>query len=235
MVAIDDADADERRPRGGVGLLRRGAAHSTTAAASTGRSTRRSTGNRCRCRPARTLWFHSRTPHRSGPNRSSRPRRALYPTYNAAREGDRRAEYYAAKAGRVRGRADARRPRAGVAHRRLRGTAGMKVVFTVLDALPARHVGERAHPGADGAGAGGGRCARPGPRGHDLGHVSEPRDLRDRRAAARSRDRHQLGAAHRSASRRRGSSDPRCRRCSTRAVPRGGPARRWSATSASSA
>jgi ectoine hydroxylase-related dioxygenase (phytanoyl-CoA dioxygenase family) len=45
-----------------------------------------------------TLWFHSRTPHRSGPNRSGRPRRALYPTYNAAREGDRRAEYYAAKA-----------------------------------------------------------------------------------------------------------------------------------------
>jgi len=43
------------------------------------------------------LWFHSRTPHRSGPNRSTRPRRALYPTYNAAREGDRRAEYYAAK------------------------------------------------------------------------------------------------------------------------------------------
>jgi hypothetical protein len=45
-----------------------------------------------------TLWFHSRTPHRSGPNRSARPRRALYPTYNAAREGDRRTEYYATKA-----------------------------------------------------------------------------------------------------------------------------------------
>ena len=45
-----------------------------------------------------TLWFHSRTPHRSGPNRSTRPRRALYPTYNAASEGDRRAEYYATKA-----------------------------------------------------------------------------------------------------------------------------------------
>jgi hypothetical protein len=44
-----------------------------------------------------TLWFHSRTPHRSGPNRSTGPRRALYPTYNAASEGDRRAEYYAAK------------------------------------------------------------------------------------------------------------------------------------------
>jgi Phytanoyl-CoA dioxygenase (PhyH) len=45
-----------------------------------------------------TLWFHSRTPHRSGPNRSSHPRRALYPTYNAMSEGNRRAEYYATKA-----------------------------------------------------------------------------------------------------------------------------------------
>jgi ectoine hydroxylase-related dioxygenase (phytanoyl-CoA dioxygenase family) len=44
-----------------------------------------------------TLWFHSRTPHRSGPNRSDRPRRALYPTYNARSEGDLRAEYYREK------------------------------------------------------------------------------------------------------------------------------------------
>ncbi len=93
-----------------------------------------------------TLWFHSRTPHRSGPNRSARPRRALYPTYNAAREGDRRAEYYATKAAALRGRDRAGRPRAGVAHRRLRGAAGMKVVFTVLDALPARHVGDAHTP-----------------------------------------------------------------------------------------
>jgi 2-aminoethylphosphonate dioxygenase len=48
-------------------------------------------------RAGETLWFHSRTPHRSGPNHSRRPRRALYPTYNAASEGDLRAEYYAAK------------------------------------------------------------------------------------------------------------------------------------------
>jgi len=41
-----------------------------------------------------TLWFHSRTPHRSGPNRSPVPRRALYPTYNARSEGDLRAAYY---------------------------------------------------------------------------------------------------------------------------------------------
>lgn len=45
-----------------------------------------------------TLWFHSRTPHRSGPNGSDAPRRALYPTYNAAAEGDLRAEYYRQKA-----------------------------------------------------------------------------------------------------------------------------------------
>lgn len=40
------------------------------------------------------LWFHSRTPHRSGPNRSSEARRALYPTYNALAEGDLRDAYY---------------------------------------------------------------------------------------------------------------------------------------------
>jgi hypothetical protein len=45
-------------------------------------------------RAGETLWFHSRTPHRSGPNRSSTPRRAIYPTYNAAAEGDLRAAYY---------------------------------------------------------------------------------------------------------------------------------------------
>jgi ectoine hydroxylase-related dioxygenase (phytanoyl-CoA dioxygenase family) len=45
------------------------------------------------------LWFHSRTPHRSGPNSSTRPRRALYPTYNALAEGDLREDYYRQKAG----------------------------------------------------------------------------------------------------------------------------------------
>jgi predicted HD phosphohydrolase len=48
-------------------------------------------------RAGQTLWFHSHTPHRSGPNHSNHPRRALYPTYNARREGDRRREYYRTK------------------------------------------------------------------------------------------------------------------------------------------
>lgn len=43
------------------------------------------------------LWFHSRTPHRSGANESSHSRRALYPTYNALREGDLRQAYYEQK------------------------------------------------------------------------------------------------------------------------------------------
>jgi hypothetical protein len=49
-------------------------------------------------RAGETLWFHSRTPHRSGPNPGPSARRALYPTYNARAEGDLRAAYYEAKA-----------------------------------------------------------------------------------------------------------------------------------------
>lgn len=48
-------------------------------------------------RAGQTLWFHSRTPHRSGPNNSLLARRALYPTYNALAEGDLREEYYQRK------------------------------------------------------------------------------------------------------------------------------------------
>lgn len=44
--------------------------------------------------PGDVLLFDSYTPHRSGPNRTDRPRRALYITYNRASEGDRRDDYY---------------------------------------------------------------------------------------------------------------------------------------------
>lgn len=44
-----------------------------------------------------TLYFHALVPHRSGPNRSSRDRRALYPTYNGASEGELRESYYREK------------------------------------------------------------------------------------------------------------------------------------------
>jgi hypothetical protein len=40
------------------------------------------------------LIFHSLTPHQSGKNEADYPRRSLYLTYNAARSGDLREEYY---------------------------------------------------------------------------------------------------------------------------------------------
>ena len=97
MVAIDDADADN----GGLEVVSecfdrvlptdaRGCVDQSVEATLAWEPVSVPAGS--------TLWFHSRTPHRSGANRSSRPRRALYPTYNAASEGDRRAEYYATKA-----------------------------------------------------------------------------------------------------------------------------------------
>ena len=43
------------------------------------------------------VLFDSYLPHRSGPNRSGAPRRALYVTYNRASEGDRRDAYFALK------------------------------------------------------------------------------------------------------------------------------------------
>lgn len=47
--------------------------------------------------PGDLLLFDSYLPHRSGPNRSTQPRRALYVTWNRRSEGDRRADYYERK------------------------------------------------------------------------------------------------------------------------------------------
>lgn len=48
-------------------------------------------------RPGDLLFFDSFLPHRSGPNRSSEPRRALYVTYNKASEGNVRDRYFREK------------------------------------------------------------------------------------------------------------------------------------------
>jgi phosphonate degradation associated HDIG domain protein len=47
--------------------------------------------------PGDLLFFDSYLPHRSGPNRTDLPRRALYVTYNKAAEGNRRDAYYREK------------------------------------------------------------------------------------------------------------------------------------------
>lgn len=44
--------------------------------------------------PGDAVFFGSYIPHRSGPNRTDRPRRSLYITYNGASEGDRHDVYY---------------------------------------------------------------------------------------------------------------------------------------------
>ena len=44
--------------------------------------------------PVDILFFHSYTPHKSGPNTTESARRILYVTYNALSEGDWRTEYY---------------------------------------------------------------------------------------------------------------------------------------------
>ena len=49
------------------------------------------------CQPGDVLFFDSFAPHRSGPNRTSQARRALYLTYGRAADGDQRDRYYADK------------------------------------------------------------------------------------------------------------------------------------------
>jgi ectoine hydroxylase-related dioxygenase (phytanoyl-CoA dioxygenase family) len=51
----------------------------------------------CPTAPGDAIFFDSYVPHRSGPNLSDRPRRALYVTYNRRSEGDHRERYYAEK------------------------------------------------------------------------------------------------------------------------------------------
>lgn len=96
MVAVDDADLDNGCLEVVSGAYHellptdeRGCVHPDVVAALDWRPVP--------VRAGQVLWFHSRTPHRSGPNRSRRERRAVFPTYNAAREGDLRAAYYRRK------------------------------------------------------------------------------------------------------------------------------------------
>jgi ectoine hydroxylase-related dioxygenase (phytanoyl-CoA dioxygenase family) len=96
MVAVDDASLDngclevvsgmhhELLPMDEVGCIRADVVESMDWAA-------------VEVAAGQTLWFHSRTPHRSGANTSPLARRALYPTYNARSEGDLREDYYREK------------------------------------------------------------------------------------------------------------------------------------------
>ena len=126
MVAIDDADETN-------GSLEVVSDHFDSVlptderwSCSTGRRAR-SSGTGRRCRPGATLWFHSRTPHRSGANHSSRPRGRSTPLTTPPRGRPQRPSTTRPRRPRL------RRDRTGnralrVVDRRLRRSAGMKVV-----------------------------------------------------------------------------------------------------------
>jgi ectoine hydroxylase-related dioxygenase (phytanoyl-CoA dioxygenase family) len=96
MVAVDDATTDN-----GCLEVVSGAHHEVLAQDERGcidpRVVARFDWQPVELRAGQTLFFHALTPHRSGPNRSTLDRRALYPTYNGRSEGNLRDEYYAVR------------------------------------------------------------------------------------------------------------------------------------------
>ena len=88
-------DDGERLPRGRERRRTTRCSPRTSGAASRRASSATFDWQPVELRAGQTLFFHALTPHRSGPNRSARDRRALYPTYNGRSEGDLRDEYYA--------------------------------------------------------------------------------------------------------------------------------------------
>jgi len=65
-------------------------------------------GEKMTTQPGDVLIFHSLTPHQSGKNLADYSRRSLYLTYNAARSGQLRAEYYHHYMNEMAGRGDAK-------------------------------------------------------------------------------------------------------------------------------
>ena len=51
----------------------------------------------CTTEPGDAVFFDSYAPHKSAPNKTDKPRRVLYTTYNKISEGDHLARYYADK------------------------------------------------------------------------------------------------------------------------------------------
>ena len=104
MVAVDDADEsngglevvsgcfDTRAPPRRARLHRRS------------RSSSNSTGSPCRCTPGRRCGSTAARRTAAGPTALDQPRRALYPTYNAARGGRPPGRVLRRQTGRVRGR-----------------------------------------------------------------------------------------------------------------------------------
>ena len=158
------------------------------------RRRRRSSGCRWRCGPARRCG--STPAHRTAAVRTSAPtpRRALYPTYNALREGDLRAAYYEQKALELAGGSsvslDRRLPgedrvtAAGVRRRGARAVRALRRPHTTTRCSASSPTPSRPLPWLGAAGASDEVVVAA--LLHDVGHLLE---MAERRRAARSQRR----------------------------------------------
>ena len=125
MVAIDDATLDNGCLEVVSGTPPGGAADGRRPGASRPTSSRRCEWDPVEVRAGQTLWFHSRTPHRSGPNRSPTAAPGAVPDLQrAAPRATCATDYYRQKLAEFAEGCGARRPRAGLADRRLPGATG---------------------------------------------------------------------------------------------------------------
>lgn len=96
MVAIDETNAENGSLELLPGMHGKGVLGSMWAPL-TDDDTGNSPYQAIHCQPGDTVFFDSFAPHRSGPNRTQQSRRVLYITYNRAKAGDSRLQYYADK------------------------------------------------------------------------------------------------------------------------------------------
>ncbi|HEY5776808.1 MAG TPA: phytanoyl-CoA dioxygenase family protein [Xanthomonadales bacterium] len=96
MVAIDETNAENGSVEMIPGMHKRGLLGKMWAPL-TDEDTANAAYQPVHCQPGDAVFFDSYAPHRSLPNKTDKSRRVLYITFNAASDGDRRAEYYADK------------------------------------------------------------------------------------------------------------------------------------------
>ena len=96
MIAIDETNQDNGSVEMIPGMHKQGVLGEMWAPL-TDADTANASYEPVHCQPGDAVFFGSYAPHRSMPNKTEMARRVLYITFNAASEGDHRAQYYADK------------------------------------------------------------------------------------------------------------------------------------------
>ena len=96
MIAIDETNTENGSLEMISGMHKKGVLGSMWAPL-TDENTKGVNYTAVHCQPGDAVFFDSYAPHRSAANTSTKPRRVLYITYNAASDGDQRELYYADK------------------------------------------------------------------------------------------------------------------------------------------